>query len=301
MTSHKILAVDDEPFNLDILTEYLTDADYTVIGARDGVEALEQLEKHPDIDVIVLDRMMPRMNGMEVLATVKKDPRLREIPVIMQTAAAASAQILEGIQAGVYHYLTKPYQDVMLLSIVKSALQEKDNRTQMKEEVRKHRRVLGLMEQSRFRFRTLDDARSLAFYIANCLPDPEEAAYGLNELLVNAVEHGNLGITYTEKTELMLAAAWSTEVEQRLNLAENRDKYGYLHFEASEEAVRIRIKDQGRGFDWQKYLDFAPDRLTDPHGRGIATTRIVAFASLEYIGCGNEVICTIPLVKHMTD
>ena len=171
MPAHKILAVDDEPFNLDILTDSLTDAGYTVIPASDGVAALEQLERHPDIDVIVLDRMMPRMNGMQVLATIKKNPRLKDIPVIMQTAAAASGQILAGIQAGVYYYLTKPYADVMLLSIVKSALAEKNNRAQMKEEVQKHRRVLGLMRSAQFRFRTLDDARTLAFYIANCLPE----------------------------------------------------------------------------------------------------------------------------------
>ena len=115
--------------------------------------------------------------------------------------------------------------------------------------------------------------------------------------MVNAIEHGNLGITYAEKTDLMLASAWSTEVERRLALPENQNKYAALHFEATDDTIRIHIKDQGRGFDWQKYLEFAPERLTDPHGRGIATTRIVAFSTLQYLGCGNEVICTIPLAR----
>ena len=55
------------------------------------------------------------------------------------------------------------------------------------------------MELSRFRFRTLEEAKSLAYFIANCFPDPVMAVCGINELLVNAVEHGNLGVTYDNK------------------------------------------------------------------------------------------------------
>lgn len=105
----KILAVDDEEFNLMIIKAYLEEEGYDVILAADGLQGLEQLQKHPDIAVIVLDRMMPNMDGMTMLAKVKADPVWNEIPVIMQTAAASSQQVLEGIQAGVYYYLTKPY------------------------------------------------------------------------------------------------------------------------------------------------------------------------------------------------
>ena len=63
---------------------------------------------------------------------------------------------------------------------------------------------MGLLEKARFRFRTLEDARTLAFLIANCFPEPQVAVYGLNELLINAVEHGNLGITFAEKTKFVL-------------------------------------------------------------------------------------------------
>ncbi|MCE9507061.1 MAG: response regulator [Alphaproteobacteria bacterium] len=120
----KILAVDDEPLNLDIMSRYLEKEGFEVIAANDGDEALEKLKAHPDTDVILLDRMMPRMDGMEVLAQIKKTPELKDIPVIMQTAAAGSTEAFEGSIAGVYYYLTKPYEEFVLVALVKSALKD---------------------------------------------------------------------------------------------------------------------------------------------------------------------------------
>ena len=156
----KILSVDDDALNRDILTEYLTDGGYEVIEADDGDTALFLLNEMDGIDAIVLDRMMPRLNGMEVLRTVKADPRLSHIPVIMQSAASAREQILQGIKAGVYYYLTKPYEDQMLLAIVGAALSDASSKKRLRAEVNQQKRVLGLMEQSRFRFRTLEEAES---------------------------------------------------------------------------------------------------------------------------------------------
>lgn len=291
----KILAVDDEAFNLDIINDYLSNDGYEVIGAADGLMALKELEANPDIDAIVLDRMMPNMDGLEFLKKVKQDPAYRDIPVIMQTAAALSEQVLQGIQAGVYYYLTKPYGNDMLLSIVRAALQDAKNKKEMKNEVRLHKRALGMMEQSRFRFRTLEETKNLAYFIASCFPEPEKTVYGLSELLINAVEHGNLGITYAEKTKLILSGSWQEEIERRLKLPENIEKFAYLAFEIVDNTIRIHIKDQGKGFDWQQYLEIAANRSTDPHGRGIAMSKMMSFHTMEYIGSGNEVVCTVPL------
>src|SRR5208337_4140057 len=251
----KILTVDDDELNRDILNEYLTDAGYDVVEADDGDTALQLLKDATGIDAIVLDRMMPRLNGMEVLKAVKRDRRLADIPVIMQSAASARDQILEGIKAGVYYCLTKPYEDQMLLAIVGTALQDAASKKKLREEVSEHRRVMGLMEEARFRFRTFDEAKNLAFLIANCFPDPGSVVYGLNELLINAVEHGNLGITYDEKTKLVVESRLESEIERRLALPQNRDKWARLKLEADDDALRVRITDQGKGFDWQQYLE----------------------------------------------
>ncbi len=293
-----ILTVDDDPLNRDILAEYLSEAGYAVVEADDGDTALDLLRTTPSIDAIVLDRMMPRMSGMDVLKAVKGDQRYCDIPVVMQSAATAREQILEGIKAGVFYYLTKPYEDQMLLAIVSAALLDAATKKRLRDEVSQHRRVLGLMEQSRFRFRTLEEARNIAFLIANCFPDPEAVVYGINEMLINAVEHGNLGITYGEKTQLILEGRLFDEIARRLALPSNEGKWAYLTLEVKDGHIEIRIKDQGKGFDWRQYLDISPDRVTHPHGRGIATSKLMSFTSVDYIGCGNEVVCSVAVTPR---
>ncbi|KAI96184.1 histidine kinase [Rhodomicrobium udaipurense JA643] len=288
----KILYVDDDALNRDILRELLCEGGYDVVEADDGDTALQRLQDTSGIDAILLDRMMPRMGGIEVLKAVKADARFADIPVIMQTAATSRDQILQGIKAGVYYYLTKPYEDQMLLAIVGAALQDAAQKQRLREEVAQHRSLMGLLEQARFRFRTPQEARSLAFLIANCFPEPEAAIYGLHEMLSNAIEHGNLGITYQEKTRLILEGRLREEIERRLALPANREKWAWLSFETDGKTLRARIRDQGNGFDWRPFLDISPERAMHPHGRGIATALRMSFSSLDYVGCGNEVVCT---------
>jgi CheY-like chemotaxis protein len=295
ITATKILAVDDEEFNLDIIEHHLRREGYEVVPAQDGLIALQRLEEHAGADLILLDRMMPNLDGMEFLKRIKDDARFKDIPVIMQTAAAAPDQILQGIQAGVYYYLTKPYDGPMLIGVVNAALDTLRTTKKLQTKVRGYDRQLGLLEVARFRFQTLEEAASLASYIANCFPEPERAVLGLHELLLNAVEHGNLGITYAEKSMLIRAGGWEAEIQRRLGLPAYRDKFACLTFEATPEAVIVHIKDAGAGFDWKRYLDFCPERATDPHGRGIATSRAISFDALDYLGCGNEVRCMVTL------
>jgi hypothetical protein len=103
------------------------------------------------------------------------------------------------------------------------------------------------MGPKHFTFRTLAEAKDLASHIASFFPDPPAAAYGLLELMVNAVEHGNLGITYQEKSLLLSQGLWQQEVERRLALPENQDKYAQLTFSELDNIFRINIKDQGPG------------------------------------------------------
>lgn len=85
----RLLVVDDEPFNLEIIGEYLDGQGYELTMARDGVNAWQKLDDPAnDFDLLVLDRMMPRLDGMELLRRVRRTPRLSGLPVIMQTAAA---------------------------------------------------------------------------------------------------------------------------------------------------------------------------------------------------------------------
>ncbi len=206
---------------------------------------------------------------------------------------------MQGFKAGVQYYLTKPYEDAILIGIVNAALQDAKTKKELREKVFSYGRILGQLKEASFQFRTLEEAVNLAHYIANCFPHPETVAFGLHELMINAVEHGNLGISYAEKTALLLDGGWREEVERRLGLPENKNKFGSLALKVSEEAIVIHIKDDGKGFEWHKYLELSPDRATDTHGRGIAASRMMSFDSVNYLGAGNEVRCTVKLDQGM--
>jgi len=296
VSTPRVLVVDDQAIDRKLLTYHLQPEGYAVEVAEDGMEAWEILSADPDrFCVVLLDRTMPRMDGMEVLARIKADERLRTLPVIMQTALSRREEMLEGIRAGAYYYLTKPYDAEMLRSVVRTAIEDYRRYRDLQAEVRKGTDTLRLMREAIFAFRTVEQAHDLGMLLANTCPNPTATVVGLTELLVNAIEHGNLGITYEDKTRLSSAAEWTREVERRLALPENAAKQAVVSFERTDDRIRFLIRDQGAGFDWQRYLHVDPQRAFDTHGRGIAMANRLSFSQLEYRGCGNEVVGTIQL------
>ena len=124
----KILAVDDEPLNLDLLEQELSDLGYAVEKANGGRAALEQLAKTP-VALVLLDYQMPGMNGIEVLNEIKKqDPAL---PVIIITAYGTIERAVEAIKSGADDFITKPFDPDHLAVVVDKALE----RARLKTEV----------------------------------------------------------------------------------------------------------------------------------------------------------------------
>ena len=117
----KVLVVDDEPLNVDYLEQRLEDLDYQIITAADGQDALNKIKnEHPDL--VLLDLMMPILDGFAVLSEVKADPGLRDIPVIIISADHDSKSIVRGIKQGADDYLTKPVNHELLVKKVKEFL-----------------------------------------------------------------------------------------------------------------------------------------------------------------------------------
>jgi class 3 adenylate cyclase len=120
-----ILIVDDNPTNRDILQARLAVHKYEIIMATDGEEALAMArEKQPDL--ILLDIMMPKIDGIEVCRQLRADPSLPFMPIIMVTAKADSKDVVAGLEAGGDEYLTKPVDHAALVARVKSMLRIKD-------------------------------------------------------------------------------------------------------------------------------------------------------------------------------
>lgn len=293
MSVLKLLAVDDEPFNLEIISEYFEGSGMRVDAADGGDEAMRLLASGERYGAIILDRMMPPPDGLTVLKAIKADGRLRNIPVIMQTAAGSPDQVREGLAAGAHYYLVKPYERDSLLSIVRGALADTELRMELARRLAETSAAMRMLTAGSFEVRTLADVSALSGLLAGVCSQPEAAALALSELLVNAVEHGNLGISYADKSELRRTDRWDAEVARREALTENRAKKVTVDFSRSDAGVRFRIADEGGGFDWKTYLEFDPDRAFDPNGRGIALARMTAGVGIEYVGSGNIVVLTM--------
>lgn len=292
----KVLAVDDEEFNLEILERHLKKAGYDSVAMEDGEKAWEYLEKNPEsVDIVLLDKMMPKMNGIELLKKIKKHPSLKDIPVILQTASVGVQEVTEGIQAGAYYYLTKPFAAEMLISIVNAAARDHRQKAELLKKAGHNKAVLELMKTSAYEFRSLEDARGLAAFMANCFPVPSRAIIGLSALLINAVEHGNLELGYAKKTELLNSGKWEDEIKRRLELPEFKNRKVKVTYERGPLEIKVVIKDEGKGFNWKPYMNFEPVRITDPNGRGIAMSNIVKGSKILYNDSGNEVTYTFLL------
>ncbi len=291
-----LLVVDDDPINIEILTEQLEGSGYAIDTVQDGEDAWAKLQATPQrYDVVLLDRMMAGLGGLEVLARMKRDPELRSVPVILQTALAAPEQVLEGLKAGAFHYLSKPFDQELLRSVVATAVQDRMQFRQMREASVAAGRSLSLMRSATFSLKTVADARDLAGVLANAFPDPNRAVIGLAELMLNAVEHGNLEINYENKGRLNASGAWADEIERRMADPRFAQREVQVDFTREPELIRVRIRDQGDGFDWRRYLEMDPARSLHSHGRGIAMSRLVSFDTLQYHGRGNEVEVTVGL------
>lgn len=286
-----VLAVDDDRTMLGMLEFMLQKLGYEVLTANSGEEALSILaQERGRICTVLLDREMPGIHGMEVVRRMKASKKLRSIPIIMQTGSGRPEQIEEGLQAGVFYYLLKPLQERILGAVTAAAVHEAQQFMLLEGQMERHQESVELLESARFLFRSLKDAESLASFLAHCFPSPGRVLQGLAELMVNAVEHGNLGIGYDEKTQLLVENRWRDEINRRLALPSFSERKAEVIVKRNPDGVYVQITDQGKGFEWQKYLTIDPARATENHGRGIARANLLSFDRMHYQGNGNQVI-----------
>lgn len=115
----KILVVDDDKEIVELLSIYILNEGYDVIKAYDGKEALTKIRTTPDINLMILDFMMPQLDGMQVVKELRKES---QIPIIMLTAKSSDLDKIQGLVAGADDYVTKPFNPLEIMARVKSLL-----------------------------------------------------------------------------------------------------------------------------------------------------------------------------------
>lgn len=175
-----ILIVDDNPMNYESIARRLAHDGYATLAAQSGAEALAMLEETP-VDLILLDVMMPEMDGYEVLGRLKQEERWQHIPVVMVSALDEQASVVRCIEAGADDYLTKPINSVLLRARVNSSL----NKKRLYDSDREHRETLEsynemLQERIDEQVREITSAQMAAIFATSKLAeskDPETGAH----------------------------------------------------------------------------------------------------------------------------
>lgn len=139
-------------------------------------------------------------------------------------------------------------------------------------------------------YRSVNDVLELSQKIAEFFPQPQDAQIGIYEMMLNAIEHGNLSISYQEKAALMKNNVWLEEIEYRSKTKENKDKYAFVSVLKNETSVSLIVTDMGTGFDWKSFLAKEAEHKAI-NGRGISLAKLISFDEIKYNDIGNEVTC----------
>ena len=154
--------------------------------------------------------------------------------------------------------------------------------------------AVGRLVSARFQIRTLEEADKLSAMLASQYPTPERVLTGIWELLSNAVEHGNLEIEFGEKSRFIESCCYTQEIARRMEFPRFASRVVSVKFRRTTKSIRMRVCDQGPGFDFLRYVDAA--QLPDgPNGRGILIATKFSFDKVVYRGRGNVVDAVIRL------
>lgn len=288
-----ILLIDDDPISLQLLVAFLKRDHYHIFTAHDGEEALNLIQKKSPnfFSCIVSDYLMPKKDGIELLTALKQDVDRKIIPFILQTSSSSEEEIKRGLDAGAFYYLLKPITPETLQSVVQAALRDLENHLEIHNAIESLHRVMPLMKQARFVYQSIDHAKNLSSLMGLMTDDPKGIGIGFFEIMINAVEHGNLGITYAEKTDLIKNGTLHDEIQKRLSEPQYADKYVEVELTQEPGKLEVTVTDMGNGFDFQNYMEFSLERAMDNHGRGIMMANSLSFDALIYSNGGRTATC----------
>lgn len=286
----KVLVVEDDEISRTIVTTVTSEAGYEVREACNGVEALSLFESFQP-DLVFSDISMPEMDGLQLLEKIRK--KSHDVIVIMTTGHGTAEYTLKALQLHANDYLVKPIPARDLLAALTKYEDVVASRSIERE-------VLGLILHRELTMR-MGNRPEIAAKVADRLlletegriPLAERLGIrlGLVEIILNAIEHGNLAITYEEKTRALNAGpdGFLELVERRMEGAPYKDRSVLIRFLMDGDRCEWMITDDGDGFDWANIPDpNDPQNLLAMHGRGLLMTRL-NFDEVVFEGRGNRV------------
>lgn len=289
----KILVVDDQQQILDFLREILSTEGFEVLTASNGVDALNLYQEHRPAFTLT-DISMPQMNGIELLKQIKG--LNAEAVVMLMTGDGAETWAVEALRGGAVNYFNKPVDIKEMLNTIQryaslaagydfelyapDFLRKEDLSLELKNDLGQINHAVQLIVNRCRSIFPLNDIFLIRF--------------GIYEMLINAVEHGNLGITYDEKTRALEENRLNELIQERCAMPDRARRRVNVDCNISPAGIVCMISDEGAGFDHSIYSSIKdPGQLfeelgTSLHGRGIMLT-CLQFDKVEFNEIGNSV------------
>ena len=264
----RILIVDDEPLNIKIL-EHLLGSDYIVSSAASGEDALDFTSSCPLPDLILLDVIMPGLDGYEVCVRLKGDPATRDIPIIFITAKSDIEDETRGLECGAVDYIVRPFSPPIVRARVKAHLQLKEQRDDLAEMARN----LELTNQTKNKFLGM---------AAHDLRNPLVSIRGFSDLLIEGA-FGSITEEQREIIETMHSAAQNMlvlvndlldisviesgkvplhmEYSSLNTLIEERIRLNRIHADRKQMTIHATYADEIEGYFDRKHLGQVLDNL----------------------------------------
>lgn len=289
-----LIVEDDDAVREAVACQFRKRADYEVREAASAGEALEAFGVAPS-DVVLIDIQLPDLSGIELVSRLKElRPAVRPI---MMSGWADIQDTVKALRAGAVDFFQKPFKMEEVLASVEQAFQAIAA-------AQVGRPVHAYLIEERRVFRIPNDFSIIPHVISDILRSLE-GDFGINkseldgvqtalhEMMINAIEHGNLGITYEEKSRLLeTPSGLHEEFERRAQDPSRSGRRVTVVYQETPEAVTVRIADEGEGFDHASLPD-PTQPYESRHGRGILITRVF-MDEVRFNEAGNEVT----LVKY---
>jgi FixJ family two-component response regulator len=295
--SRRVLLIDDEALVRDELGGLLEDEGYELSTASDGETGLARFRSEGP-DMVITDIRMPRRDGLSVAMTIRQEAPTTPVTVI--TGHGNESMVLEALRAGVTDFIKKPvrFEDLV------NALERMEAAFRLaRAQVAELPQSVSIRERT-WDYRLGNDLTAVPLFVdvllrqADATVDPRSASelsVALRELIINAIEHGNLELTYADKSRALEAGNLVQLVEERRGRSDLAKRKTTVWVKRAENTLSVRIRDEGPGFDWQSLPDPTdPTYLLAEHGRGVLLARM-AVDELTFNDAGNEV----SLVKEL--
>ena len=285
----KVLIVEDDSASRNYLKDTMEAKGHETRTAENGALGLEQYQQFAP-NLVISDIQMPTMTGLELLAAIRKDAAQKTI-VIITTAYGSEEYAMQALSLGADNYLKKPVRHAELLPLLRKYDELLKDRT-----FRREMHELFMRREFTMKFdNSIDRLPQIVDLLVQETGDKfgEQERLGIRlgmfELLVNAIEHGNLAITSSEKAAALDSASLPLLYEQRQQDPTLANRKVTVDFILNQSGCEWTISDEGDGFDWQTAQNSVGSmNLLETHGRGIFITRF-QFDELEYLGKGNIV------------